>query len=231
MSDSEEVTVGGLWSINHWDLNDGFEDRTINRPAKEGVFQEKRIWWALTTNDRESPRFIRSGQTWLCFQQLQRWSSVTWSPHDSSLVHQHPDHKPRKDRLCVSLSIRNGLTQVEKCYPSSSQSHTCRTPFSERVNSVLRELSMAICTMGSVEQHENKKLKAEFIKVSIKRFWGKKAEFIYITVKIHFTGSVFASSPSSEKENWSTEGTRKDNELLEWLIFLQRWLSQPASAW
>ncbi|TNN81210.1 hypothetical protein EYF80_008544 [Liparis tanakae] len=34
-----------------------------------------------------------------------------------------------------------------------------------------------------------------------------------------------------EKENWSTEGTRKDRELLEWLIFLQRWLSHPASAW
>lgn len=38
MSDSEQVTVCRLRFVNHGDLNDGFEDRTINCPAKTGEF-------------------------------------------------------------------------------------------------------------------------------------------------------------------------------------------------
>lgn len=33
-------------------------------------------------------------QTWLCFQQLQQWNSVSWLPHDSFLDHPHPGHTP-----------------------------------------------------------------------------------------------------------------------------------------
>lgn len=40
-----------------------------------------------------------------------------------------------------------------------TKDHTCRTSFSDRVNSVLRELSTAICTMGSVTH------KGEFNKI------------------------------------------------------------------
>lgn len=32
--------------------------------------------------------------TWLCFQQLQQWNSVSWLPHGSFLAHQHPGHTP-----------------------------------------------------------------------------------------------------------------------------------------
>lgn len=39
MSDSEQVTVRGLCSVNHRDLDNRFEDRTIYCPEKRGEFQ------------------------------------------------------------------------------------------------------------------------------------------------------------------------------------------------
>ena len=45
----------------------------------------------------------------------------------------------------------------ERCVHPGDDSCTCRTPFSERVNRMLRELSMAICTMGSEEDNKNNK--------------------------------------------------------------------------
>lgn len=58
MCDSEQVTVWGLRSVNHRDLYNGFEDRTINCPTKVREFQRDRggkksfiiiyywqIWW------------------------------------------------------------------------------------------------------------------------------------------------------------------------------------------
>lgn len=38
MSDSEQVTVCRLGFVNHRDLNDGLEDRTINCPTKTEEF-------------------------------------------------------------------------------------------------------------------------------------------------------------------------------------------------
>lgn len=39
MSDSKEVAVWGLKSINYRDLDDGFEDRTINCPENKEEFK------------------------------------------------------------------------------------------------------------------------------------------------------------------------------------------------
>ena len=39
MSNSEQVAVGGLRSVDHGDLDDGFEDRTIDCPAKKGELE------------------------------------------------------------------------------------------------------------------------------------------------------------------------------------------------
>lgn len=42
--------------------------------------------------------------TWLCFQQQQQWSSVTWLLHDSSPAHQHPGRTPKKKGQIVIIS-------------------------------------------------------------------------------------------------------------------------------
>lgn len=74
---------------------------------------------------------------------------------------------------------------------------------------------MAICTMGSAGD------KTRWLESSAENLDCLSTDWI----------RLLSAVPSSEKENCSTEGMRKDSELFEWLIFLQRWLSHPASAW
>jgi len=94
MSDSEQVAIGGLRSVNHRDLDNRFEDGTIDCPGNRVLKWEKNLTFKcgeLIAHVKEKLR-----HTWQCFQQPQLWNSVTLLPHGSYLDHQHPGRTPEK---------------------------------------------------------------------------------------------------------------------------------------
>lgn len=100
MSDSKEMTVWGLRSVNHRDVDNGSEDRSVNCSAGKGGRQNeiydsgKRV----NTWTNKHKRQQTHSHTWLCFQQMQQWNVVSWLPRDSFLDHQHPGHTPNTPR-------------------------------------------------------------------------------------------------------------------------------------
>lgn len=171
------MAIWGLWSVNHRDLYDGFEDRTIYCPEngkteffkqaerKKEILSSERI----TTQKEAWLMFIKLKHASQCFQQPQQLNSVTLLPRDSFLARQHPGHTPEKyESISLFKTTGDYCTFIafradQKDMYAQNVPHTWRTPFSERVKSVLRELSIAICTMGSVER-SNKMFQSALIR-------------------------------------------------------------------